>query len=835
MRDEAFQRIGHLYPPHPLTPSPQGEGGQLPSPSEGEGLGVRVTQRMTEIARQLRKEQTKSEEILWQALRNRKLDGRKFRRQHPIAPFVVDFFCAEENLIVEVDGSVHDSPEQQALDAERQSLLESLGLRFLRLRAEAVESNLSECLNTIQSAFSPLSQRGRGAGGEGANSLTGKGGKATVIAWIWARTVRCPNPACGCQMPLVRSFQLSKKKGRTAWVEPIVENDGDTEETKIRFEVRTGEGEIPEGTVQRKGARCIACETPVPLDYVRSEGKAKRMSQQLMAVVAESKQGRVYLSPTPEQEKIAFSAQPDWKPETEIVHNSRHLTPVIYGISKHADLFTNRQLVALTTFSDLVTEVKEKVIEDAIDAGLSDDDIALENGGIGVRAYGEAVATYLALAVDKISDYNNRICTWHISRDTIGHLFTKQAIPMAWDFAEANPLSNSTGNFTGAIDWIIKVLEQLPEHHQETSQQHDAKLNHPTDSIPKLISTDPPYYDAVPYADLSDFFYVWLRRSLSSIYPTIFRQILTPKSEEMVADRFRHGSKEKAKEFFESSLIKVFHRTNKVNHADYPVTIYYALKQIEIDDKNNAASTGWETILEGLMQANYSIGGTWPLRTELSNRMRGQNSNALASSIVLVCHPRPETATQTTRRQFLSELKRELPKALKTLQQGNIAPVDLAQASIGPGMAIYSQYTAVLENDGSPMPVRTALQLINQILDEFLTEQEGEFDGDTRWALTWFEQYQFNPGQYGDAETLSKAKNTSVQGMVEAGIIEAKAGKVRLLKREELPTDWTPDSDTRMPDWELTQYLIRELLNNGEMGAAELLSKLGDRGEGLTG
>ena len=886
MRDEAFQRIGHLYPPHPLAPSPQGEGGQenvgtsrspssqgeggqdssstsahssqgeggqLPSPSLGEGLGVRVKQRMTEIARKLRKEQTKSEEILWQALRNRKLDGRKFRRQHPIAPFVVDFFCAEENLIVEVDGSVHDSPEQQALDRERQSLLESLGLRFVRLRAEAVESNLSECLNTIQSALSPLSLTGRGAGGEGANSLTGrgaggegansltgKGGKATVIAWIWARSVRCPNPACGCQMPLVRSFQLSKKKGRTAWVEPIVyversrdvENDGDTEETKIRFEVKTGEGEIPEGTVQRKGARCLACETPVGLDYVRSEGKAKRMSQQLMAVVAESKQGRVYLSPTVEQERIAFSAQPEWKPDSNLPEQALGFRVQNYGMTKHSDLFTDRQLVALTTFSDLVTEVREKVIQDAIDAGLSNDDIALEDGGTGVNAYAEAVGTYLAFAIDKCTDYWNSIATWASSGEFIRNCFARQAIPMTWDFVEGNSFSDSTGNFTGAIDWIIKVLEQLPEHHQETSQQHDAKLNHPTDSIPKLISTDPPYYDAVPYADLSDFFYVWLRRSLISIYPTIFRQILTPKSEEMVADHFRYSSKEKAKEFFESSLIKVFHRTNKVNHTDYPVTIYYALKQIEIDDKNNAASTGWETILEGLMQANYSIGGTWPLRTERSGRLRDNGSNALASSIVLVCRPRPETATQTTRRQFLSELKRELPKALKTLQQGNIAPVDLAQASIGPGMAIYSQYTAVLENDGSPMPVRTALQLINQILDEFLTEQEGEFDGDTRWALTWFEQYQFNAGQYGDAETLSKAKNTSVQGMVEAGIIEAKAGKVRLLKREELPTDWTPDTDTRMPDWELTQYLIRELLNNGEMGAAELLSKLGDRGEG---
>ncbi len=890
MRDEAFQRIGHLYPPHPLAPSPQGEGGQppspssLPSPSEGEGSGVRethpsqreesgvrethpsqregsgvrethpsqreesgvrVTQRMTEIARQLRKEQTKSEEILWQALRNRKLDGRKFRRQHPIAPFVVDFFCAEEKLIVEVDGSVHDSPEQQALDAERQSLLESLGLRFLRLRAEAVENNLSECLESIRETLTPSPSPLQGEGSKkGKGSKKGEG-KATVIAWIWARTVQCPNPACGCQMPLVRSFQLSKKKGRTAWVEPVVyversgdvENDGDTEETKIRFEVNTGEGEIPEGTVSRKGAQCVACETPVGLDYVRSEGKAKRMGQQLMAIVAESKQGRVYLSPTVEHIKIANSAEPTWKPEADLPKNTRDFKTPNYGMRTFAELFTPRQLVALSTFSDLVTEVRDKIIQDAIKAGLSDNNIPLEEGGTGVRAYGEAVGTYLAMAVDRLADRNSTICSWDVSRDSTRNTFGRQAIPMIWDFAEANPLSHSTGNFNGAISWIADVIETCHSSVLGNAFPKDATLNDQKHLNLKLISTDPPYYDNICYADLSDFFYVWLRRALHSLYPQLFKTVVVPKSQELVATPYRFGGdKQKAQTFFEEGLGKAFHQMHNISHTDYPLTVYYAFKQAEAETKGNGdqsvSSTGWETMLEGLMEADFSINGTWPMRTELSNRSIASNSNALASSIVLVCRPRPETATKTTRRQFLSELKRELPKALKTLQQGNIAPVDLAQASIGPGMAIYSQYTAVLENDGSPMRVRTALQLINQILDEFLTEQEGEFDGDTRWALTWFEQHQFESAQYGDAETLSKAKNTSVQGLVEAGVIEAKAGKVRLLKREELSSDWNPNTDTRMPDWELTQYLIRELDQNGEMGAAELLSKLGDRGEG---
>ncbi|MCT7973815.1 DUF1156 domain-containing protein [Laspinema olomoucense] len=653
--------------------------------------------------------------------------------------------------------------------------------------------------------------------------------EATVIAWLWARTVKCPNPACGCQMPLVRSFQLSTKKGKEAWVQPTVQQ-GQTP-PPIQFEVQSGTGEVPDETVSRKGAVCLACGTPVGLDYVRSEGCGGRMGAQLMAIVAEGNKGRIYLSPTDEQEQIANSAQPKWKPESNLPKEALGFRIQNYGMTKHAHLFTSRQLVALTTFSDLVREAKEKAFQDAVATGLSDDDVLLNDGGMGARAYSEAIATYLAFAIDKSSDYWSNICTWHTSGEKMSHVFTRQAIPMAWDFAEANPISDSSGNFNGSIDWVLRVVENSNTEINAKVLQHDATVIHENDSRPKIVSTDPPYYDAVPYADLSDFFYTWLRQCVGSIYPDICSTLLTPKSQEMVADPFRHGSKQKAKDFFESSLIKVFNRINNLNHYDYPVTVYYALKQTETDDNDNVASTGWETILEGLMQANFSICGTWPLRTELSNRMRGQGSNALASSIVLVCRPRPETAPKITRRQFLSELKKELPKALKTLQQGNIAPVDLAQASIGPGMAVYSQYAAVLENDGSPMRVRTALQLINQLLDEYLTEQEGEFDSDTRWALTWFEQHQFNEGQYGDAETLSKARNTSIQGLEQAGILNAKAGKVRLLKRSELPSDWNPEQDNRVPHWEITQHLIRALDQTGEIGAAELLAKLGNGGE----
>ena len=441
----------------------------------------------------------------------------------------------------------------------------------------------------------------------------------------------------------------------------------------------------------------------------------------------------------------------------------------------------------------------------------------------------------LGMALSKLADASTSLVRWKPSMDQAIATFGRQAIPMVWDYAESNTFNNAAGDYFTTLSSMIRAIDNLSSDGFNHCKQIDAaskKNNEP----PKLISTDPPYYDNIGYADLSDFFYVWLRHSLQSLYPDLFSTLLVPKAQELVATPYRFdGSKQKAQIFFEEGLGKAFNKMHETSHACYPFTVYYAFKQAETDKKGKSeesiASTGWETMLEGLIKADFSIGGTWPMRSELSNRMIADGSNALASSIVLVCRPRPTDAPKTTRRQFLTELKRSLPKALKTLQQGNVAPVDLAQASIGPGMAVFSQYAAVLENNGTPMRVRTALQLINQVLDEFLTEQEGDFDGDTRWALTWFEQCQFQPGQYGDAETLSKAKNTSVQGMVDAGILEAKGGKVRLLKRGELKSDWNPDSDDRMPDWEVAQYLIHELDQRGEMGAAGLLAKLGSRGE----
>ncbi len=685
-----------------------------------------------------------------------------------------------------------------------------------------------------------------------------KGTKDTkVIAWLWARTVKCPNPACGCQMPLVNKFSLSTKKGKEAWVEPIVGDfnhkgtEGDfnhkgTEDTKgddfgvsgvppkIRFEVKTGKGTAPDGTVNRKGAVCIACNTPVLLDHIRSEGKAGRMDAQLMAIVAEGQGGRVYLSPDEEQEYIAKKAQPEWKPDSNLPEQALGFRVQGYGMTKHADLFTPRQLVALTTFSDLVSEAREKIKADAVAAGIPDDDLPLNDGGIGATAYADAVATYLAFAVDRGADKWATLALWNNIGEKVEHVFGRQTLSMTWDFAEGNPFSESTGNWNSAVELIVKTITASPSQISGSVTQNNAAMLLTAKAT--IFSSDPPYYDAVSYADLSDFFYVWLRRILNSIYPDLLSTVLVPKSQELVAEPFRHAGKDKAKIFFEDGLRRVFAQIRNYSHSDYPFTVYYAFKQAESDNDNsskveNIASTGWETMLNGLIKSGFSIDGTWPMRTERSGRLRDTGSNALASSIVLVCRPRPADAPKASRRQFLNELKRDLPQALKLLQQGNIAPVDLAQASIGPGMAIYSKYAAILESNGTSMGVRTALQLINQILDEFLTEQEGEFDSDTRWALTWFEQYQFNEALYGNAETLSKAKNTSIQGMVEAGILEAKAGKVRLLKREDLKTDWKPEKDERTPVWEITQHLIHTLDKNGETGAAELLAKLGNKAD----
>lgn len=663
------------------------------------------------------------------------------------------------------------------------------------------------------------------------------GGEATVIAWIWARTVNCPNPACSTQMPLVRSFVLSKKKGKETWTDPLI--DQAIMPPTISFTVKTGQGKPQDGTVNRQGAKCIICGSIVPFDYIRTESKAGRVGAQLMTVVAEGVKERMYISPNKRNIHPIEEVKPNWIPDAALSYYPGHLNTVAYGLDTFDKLFTPRQLIALTTFSDLVQEVRQHVLIDATSAGLFADEQLVHSGGHGAQAYADAVATYMAIAVDRLADRNSSICSWDVTRDSTRNTFARQAIPMVWDFAEANPMGDSTGNFLGAIDWVAKVIEDVPCELQGFVNQCDATVSVNGVTQP-MISTDPPYYDNIGYADLSDFFYVWLRRSLANIYPDIFRTMLVPKTEELVATPYRfEGSKEKARKFFETGLGHAFEHMRTVQHPNYPLTVYYAFKQSEAEvdnneengnDKSNAviASTGWETMLEGLIRAGFEITGTWPMRTEMANRSVGLGANALASSIVLVCRPRSIDAPIATRREFLLALKRELPAKLRILQHGGITPVDLAQASIGPGMSIYSRYRQVVESDGTPLRVRTALQMINQELDAALAEQEGEYENETRWAIAWFEQYGMQEGLYGGAETLSKAKNMSVAHLEEMGLVASRAGKVRLLKREELPATWTPLGCTV---WEITQRLIHALLEDksgqgGEGGAAYILRQV---------
>jgi putative DNA methylase len=653
------------------------------------------------------------------------------------------------------------------------------------------------------------------------------GGEATVIAWIWARTVKSPNPAWDGPMPLVRSFALSTGPGREAWIQPTVDRGTKT----IKYVTRTGPG-WPEGTVNRNGATCLATGTAVPLDYVRAEGKAARMGAELIAIVAEGPGGRFYLSPTEDQVRIARSASPQGVPETDLPEHALGFRVQAYGMTRHRDLFTARQLVALTTFSDLVDEARHRAQDDALAAGMPNDGVRLADGGRGAEAYADAIATYLAFAVDKMTDTNTTLCTWQTDPPRLRATFGRQALPMTWDYAEANVFADAAGDFGRCIGSLSEVLERLPSlGGGAVVGQADAANAHQRPSA--VFCTDPPYYDNIGYADLSDFFYVWLRRSLGEVYPGLFSTLLTPKREELVATPFRFaGSKAQADKHFETGLSAAFSAMRAAQLTDYPLTVFYAFKQAENDEGDDrVASTGWETMLEGLLGAGLSVTGTWPMRSELATRNVGRGTNALASSVVLVCRPRAQSAALANRKDFLAGLNTELPEALRRLQQGNIAPVDLAQAAIGPGVAVFSRYSKVIEADGSAMSVRTALGIINQVLDETLAQQEGDFDSDTRWAVAWFDQFAMKPGDYGVAETLSKAKNSAVNALVEAGIVEARSGKVRLLAREELAKDWDPAVDRRLTVWEVTQHLIRVLETGGESAAAELVGRVGGLAE----
>ena len=651
------------------------------------------------------------------------------------------------------------------------------------------------------------------------------GQSLTVIAWLWARTVKSPNPAFShVDVPLVSTFVLSRKKGKESYIDPAVEGNS------YQFSVKIGTppADAYEGTAagKRGGFYCLLSRSPIDYKYIRSEGEAGRIGTRLLAIVAEGSRGRIYLSPTPEHEEVARKAEPVWQPKVKL-HGKCRVNVSNYGLDTYSDLFTSRQLVVLSTFAGLIQDVMSQCRQDALVAGVSDDGIGLDAGGHGATAYAEAVSVYLGLAVDKASDYNSSLVAWSPTRDQAKTTFGRQALPMVWDFAEINTFAGAAGDIAVSIEGICRSMGAASSRHGYV-QQADAQTQ--LISSQKVISTDPPYYDNISYADLSDFFYVWLRKSLRQIFPSLYATVAVPKAEELVATPYRHGSKEKAEAFFLDGMTHTMRNLSEKAHSAFPVTIYYAFKQSETkEDAGTTSNTGWDTFLQALLDAGFTITGTWPMRTERDSRSIGIGANALASSIILVCRQRARDAATVSRRDFVRELNAMLPEALDEMTRGGanspVAPVDLSQAVIGPGMAIFSQYAAVLEADGTPMRVKTALQLINRFL------AEDDFDNDTQFCLHWFEQQGWATGKFGEADVLARAKGTSVAGLQASGVVASSKGELRLLRWAELPRDWSPESDTRLPVWEALHHLIRALNQAGESGAGALLARMPARAE----
>ena len=653
------------------------------------------------------------------------------------------------------------------------------------------------------------------------------GSEATVIAWIWARTVTCPNPACGIETPLVSKWWLGKKKGKEAYIVPKVV--GDHVEYSIGHDPKRAPTKQDDGTVDRNGARCLACEAHIGFDYLRSEARSGRMGAELTAIAVEGRGSRTYLPPDRAHAAMALRAVPSSVPVGDLPEAALGFRVQAYGMLKYSDLFSSRQLTALTTFSDLVGETRERVLRDALAGGMSKGE-RLEAGGVGAAAYADAIATYLGLVISRITDYSSSINSWASSpqMEIVQHIFGRQALPMAWDYAESNPFADSSGSLNIMIRAVSGAVSRVPACSQAYVLQTDAASH---DYRGSVISTDPPYYDNIGYSDLSDFFYVWLRRSLKDIHPSLFSTMLVPKAEELVANQYRHGGRDGARDFFEDGFRSVFANARRSANPDYPMTVYYAFKQTETTTEGRT-STGWSTILEGMIRSGWSITATWPMRSERRGRMTSIGANALASSIVLVLRPRPEDAPMTDRRSLMRELRRTLPEAVETLRSGGIAPVDLAQAAIGPGMSVFSRYARVISPDGTDMSVSEALIQINAVLDEVLGEQEGDLDPDTRWCLTWFDAHGFTEGPYGEAETLASARNASIDALKRSGVLTSGGGRVGLIAPEDLPDDYDPRTDDRISHWEVVLHLARALDRRGIDEAGRLLSAAAERGLG---
>jgi putative DNA methylase len=645
------------------------------------------------------------------------------------------------------------------------------------------------------------------------------------LVYFWARAVTCPNPACGVEVPLIGSWAVSTRKGSATDFVPVL----DPEERAFNVRVVSGGKRDAGGTMSRAGATCPACDANVPLDYIKAEGVAGRLRSRLLALLVRQGRLRAYVPAEASQREAAVDV-PDVDAsflDAELSTHSQYMAPPRYGLTRFRDLFSPRQLATLVSFVEELDEVERKAVTDAVAAGLPDDGVKFADGGRGARAYAEAMRILLALGIGRLTNRQSTLCIWDATRDNVQQVFSRQAYSMTWFYAEANPFAGASGSFSGSIDFLAKSLAALPRGRGSVTQGPAQNL---ALSRPIVVSTDPPYYDNVPYADLSDYFLVWHRRMLRGTLP-IFPTLLSPKSDELVADHQRWGGKSAAKEFFERGFEQVFTVLGKAHVEDVPMTVFYAFRQSDVSG-DGTASTGWETVLEALIRAGWLIDGTWPMRTEQAGGLRALGRNALASSVVIVCRRRQASAGTTDRRGFIAALEVELPGALRKLQQGQIAPVDLPQAAIGPGMAVFTRYDAIIENDGSQMSVRSALARINEILDQVLNEQEGDFDAPSRFAIAWYRQYGYGVGSFGDADNLARARNTSVDAMDREGVLSSRANSVQLIKPEELSWDYDPVEDHHTSNWEALHHLIKVLEREGIAPAGDFLQAALSRTDG---
>jgi putative DNA methylase len=628
------------------------------------------------------------------------------------------------------------------------------------------------------------------------------------VAWIWARTARCVNPACGIRTVLVTTWWLSKKPGDLAWIEHTVA-DG---QVHLRVVGNQASGSPPEPPKAPRGTtfQCLACGSLVSDSQLIEQGRRGEIGYRLLAVAATVDGRRVYRDPLPGEESTALAVRiPDDLPNVAQSDDTRSFSGPRYGFPNFTDLFMPRQLATLSAFADETARLYATLLM----------------GGTN-EARATAIVTLLGLAVGQLALVGSTETRWRLrvaAHAKAEGAFSRNDLRLNWDFAETYFASASVGDWLETVNSMIRAFEYAA-HGVGKVLKADARVARA--DRPALVATDPPYFDAIDYADLSDFFYIWHRRALRGIHPDLYSTVATPKSGELIASaRRHHNDKDAAREYFVEGFTQTFGNLSRSLHPDLPLVVVYASKEQRAGDEE----TRWSAILTAILAAGLEVTSTWPIHGTGSSRMIGIGANAVASYIVMTCRPRPSGAGATSLNEFARTLRRELGPAVRDLQSSSILPIDLAQAAMGPGMQIFSRYREILDQNGRRVPVEQALRLINQALSEILDEQEGELDPESRFAVRWWEQHHWEPGPFGDADKAARPLGIAVEDVVAAQIAAADVGTVRLAGRGSLNRDWQPAADSRPTAWEAVHHLADRLIDGGgELDAARLMADLGD-------